>query len=315
MRKVERLLNLVALLRETRRPLTAEQIRTALYPGQSDAAFRRMFERDKEELREIGVPVERVATDAWEVEEGYLIDQREATLPDLGLTPDEHAALWLAAGAWQGQFAGGDAQRAVMKLSSLPEAGRASDAPEWIAPRVELASPALPVLLDAIARRKRVSFAYRTGGAGKPAKRDVEPHALTARGGWYLTGFDRRRKAVRHFKLSRIAGDVKVNAGKQPDFEPPPSGSAHISHGPWEGDADATARVAFGPATAWWAERRTAGRARRVEERADGWVVLDIPVADRDVFLTWILGFADDAEVLAPRDLRDTVVSRLEAMA
>src|SRR5258708_15798189 len=125
MRKVERLINLNALLMETRRPLTPEQIREGIYQGQSDVAFKRMFERDKEQLRDIGIPLERAATDVWETEEGYLIRREEATLPDLGLEPDEQAALWLAARA---SF-GGDTtlQRAMLKVSL---AGRAPPLPD-----------------------------------------------------------------------------------------------------------------------------------------------------------------------------------------
>src|SRR2546427_12134334 len=91
---------------QTRRPITPEEIRTKIpgYGG-SDVAFRRMFERDKEELREIGLPLERVGTDGWDAEEGYLIRRERAGLPELDLTADERAALLLAAQTWQGTAA------------------------------------------------------------------------------------------------------------------------------------------------------------------------------------------------------------------
>ena len=101
MRKVERLVNLIALLLDTRRPLTLDQV-AELVPGYdaSGESLRRMFERDKEELRGLGVPVERAPIDAWGSEEGYFIDPEAYGMPELDLAPDERAALALAARAW-----------------------------------------------------------------------------------------------------------------------------------------------------------------------------------------------------------------------
>ncbi len=306
--KVERLLNLVALLLDTRRPLTVEQVRKAIYPDQSDGAFHRMFERDKEELRDLGIPIERVPTDAWEVEEGYLIDPQEAALPELGLTPDEQAALWLAARAWRGDDTG---RGGALKLLAGGEAVEGAG-PAWLDARVEAGVPNLGLLLDAISRRKRVSFPYRTGGSGPVVERHVRPHALTYRGGWYLAGHDEDRGEVRHFKLSRMEGSVAVKAGSAPDFEPPPAGPA-LPRGPWEGPAATTARVAFGPKSAWWVARRTG--AATTATRDDGWAVLDVPVGDEDLLVGWVLGFADDAEILEPEHLRREAIRRLEELA
>ena len=98
MHKVERLVNLIALLLNTRRPLTVEEIRNTVpgYQQEDYSSFKRMFERDKEELRSLGIPIERRFTDVWEVEEGYLISKDRYYLPELELTPDEMAALWIA---------------------------------------------------------------------------------------------------------------------------------------------------------------------------------------------------------------------------
>ena len=98
MQKVERLVNLIALLLNTRRPLTVEEIRNTVpgYQQEDYSSFKRMFERDKEELRSLGIPIERRFTDVWEVEEGYLISKDRYYLPELDLDPDEMAALWIA---------------------------------------------------------------------------------------------------------------------------------------------------------------------------------------------------------------------------
>src|SRR3954468_5057054 len=99
-RKTERLLNLVVCLLATRRYLTAEQIRQAVpgYPDGSEA-FKRMFERDKEELRELGIPLETGSE--GDEETGYRIQRQAYELPEIQLTPDEAAVLGLAARVWQ----------------------------------------------------------------------------------------------------------------------------------------------------------------------------------------------------------------------
>ena len=313
--KTERLINLIALLMDTARPVTPEEIREKIpgYGG-SDVAFRRMFERDKEELREIGLPLERAGTDVWEVEEGYLIRKERATLPELDLTADERAALWLAAQAWQGQAVPGDPDRALMKVSlASKEHDPAEPEGGWIRAHIDGSQPILTPLLDAIARRKRVSFRYRGRAGGDAEARRVDPYALQHRGAWYLTAFDHARGGVRHFKLDRIDGTVEVAGGREPDFDAPTELDADVPRGPWAIESTEQARVAFAPETAWWVERRTG--AARGDTRDDGWVELSFPLSDREMFSSWILGFAADAVVVVPEDLREMVVLRLERAA
>ncbi|MGH2784336.1 MAG: helix-turn-helix transcriptional regulator [Actinomycetota bacterium] len=312
--KTERLLNLIALLLETRRPLSPDEIREKI-PGYGggDVAFRRMFERDKEDIREIGLPLELVSTDAWEGSEGYRIRKEAATIPELDLTADERAALLLAAQAWEGQAVPGDPDRALMKLSLAAGAtDDATAAPASFHTRVDASAPVLGSLLDAIERRKRVRFRYRTGGGGEAHERSVDPYGLRHRGSWYLAGFDHDRGEVRHFKLDRIEGDLTASAGKEPDFDTPQGVVTEIPRGPWaEGGNEA--RVAFAPDAAWWVARRTGADASVVRE--DAWVEVSLPFDDRQIFLSWILGFGEDAVVLAPDDLRREAVERLRAAA
>src|SRR6266542_2651913 len=124
MRKVERLVNLVALLLDTHRPLTLDQV-AELVPGYeaTGESLRRMFERDKEELRGLGVPVERGPVDAWGNEEGYFIDPKAYAMPRLDLAPDERAALALAARAWSGAAGEPAALAGLAKLDLDPGAG------------------------------------------------------------------------------------------------------------------------------------------------------------------------------------------------
>jgi proteasome accessory factor B len=310
--KVERLVNLIAMLLEAPRPMPFDRIRAALYRDQSEDASKRMFERDKEELRSIGIPVERAPTDVWGTEEGYQIPREEATLPDLGLSPDEIAALMLAAGAWEGDVGAAGPRMALLKLAASE--GDAAEEARWMLPRVDVSEPSLPVVMDAIVRRKRIRFTYRTGGGGVPQQREVDPYALVHRGAWYLSGLDHLRGEVRRFKLARVDGLPElVSRSSGFDFSPPSEVPRDLPPGPVEADAPVTARVAFAPDVAWWVERRTGTRA--VGQRSDGWVVIDLGVAELPRFVDWVMSFADDAVVLSPAEVRDAVLERLRDAA
>ena len=307
--KIERLLNLVALLLDTRRPLAVGEIRDKIpgYEGQSDDAFHRMFERDKNDVRELGFVIDQADIDAWG-ETGYRIRAREALLDDPGLTPDEVAALSLAAQAWGG---GADGSLGLLKLSvgsGVAEPGSTG----WVLPRVPL-DHNIGVLIDAIDARKRVRFQYRTGGGGEPRAREVEPHGLYHRGYWYLSGFDVERSDIRRFKLSRVEGPIEVAPGRDPDFAPPQKADLDVPRGPWEGETAGIARVAFSPETVWWVERRTG--ARRVGEADDGWITVELPMSELDSFAGWVAGFADSAVAIDPPELREAVVARLKPIA
>src|ERR687897_772887 len=146
MRKVERLVNLIALLLDTRRPLTLDQV-AELVPGYdaSGESLRRMFERDKEELRGLGVPVERAPIDAWGSEEGYFIDPEAYGMPELDLAPDERAALALAARAWSGATRDPAAVAGLAKLDLDPGTG-----PDALRAHLDRARPLLALLRGAV---------------------------------------------------------------------------------------------------------------------------------------------------------------------
>ena len=177
-RRTERLLNLVIALLATRRWLTKEQIREAVPQyaecGSSEA-FDRMFERDKEELRELGIPLVTGSGSVWfEDEIGYRIDRDAYALPEISVTPSELAVLGLASRVWQQASLAGPAARALVKLKALGvDADDASLV--GVEPRVRTSEPAFAALYAATRDRAPVSFRYRTGGAGAPAMRTVEP--------------------------------------------------------------------------------------------------------------------------------------------
>ena len=308
MRKVERLVNLIALLLDTGRPLTLDQV-AELVPGYeaSGESLRRMFERDKEELRGLGVPVERAPIDAWGTEEGYFIDRGAYGMPEVDLAPDERAALALAARAWSGAGLDPAAVSGLAKLDLDPDPGAG---PEPVRADLHGGSPLLVALLEAVTARKRIAFSYRP--PGRPAaERMLEPYALVhRRGTWYVVGHDVDRDAQRSFRLSRIQSDVRrLRPGARgPDYEIPagfdPGG---IQPTAGESGGAPIALVRAGQPAARLAEVHGAEPVEPMG--ADGRVTLKLPVGDGDGFVAWAVG--NTVEVIEPPELRAEARRRL----
>jgi proteasome accessory factor B len=312
-KKLERLVNLLLMLLSARRPVTVDQIREVVpgYDQDDYDAFRRMFERDKDELRELGVPVETEAVDAWGDEVGYRVPRASYELPAIALEPDEAAAVALAARLWQ---SAGLADASASALLKLRAAGIEADpvATAGIEPRVASRDAAFDPLLAAVRAGQPVSFGYQPSYADAPVRRTVEPWGLAHRhGNWYLVGHDRDRAATRVFKLSRVRGEVAV-AGPAGTVKVPEGLDLRAEIAPFDDDpATGTAVVRLAPGAAWDV-RRAAGSAT---EEPDGWTRAEVPLGDVDRFAEWLVGFGPDAVVLSPPDARAAVVERLRAAA
>jgi proteasome accessory factor B len=303
--RLERLVNLVAALLEARRPLTRDEIRERVPGyGEEPATFRRMFERDKETLRQMGIPLSVMPIDPTDAEgpDGYRILREHYELPDPGLHPDELAALHLAASAVQ---LGGAAQgtEALWKLG-----GGGSAAAVDLSVAIP-GSDHLPTLFGAIAERRAVRFGYRG------SERDVHPYRLSFHNGhWYLAGFDRSRDDERSFRLDRFE-TPPLAVGPPNAFDVPPDGRAGLPH-PWElGEADERleARLLVDADHAAWIVAEL-GEDAVSERRPDGAVVVTLQVSNRDAFRSFVLGFLDHAEILEPEVLRKELIAWLESL-
>ncbi len=312
-RKSERLLNLIVMLLETAHPVTAEQIHRTIpgYGQDSWETFKRMFERDKEELREMGIPVELSSIDAWDTEQGYRIPKDRYYLPDLQLEPDELAALWLAAGLLR-MSDPGPARSALMKLTegAPPETeGNLS----WLTADMGLTAPNLSTALESVAARKRITFPYRSKTV-RP--RTIDPFGLThRRGKWYLIGHDSGSDEIRSFRLDRVEGTIRLAHPSRPgpEFEIPEDFSlqGYMERPPFvQGAVPEQARVRFDPSTAWWVERTSPWL--RLEPSEDLSATAVVEVSDDSGFISWLLGFGEGAEVLEPPRLRELTRKRLE---
>ena len=309
---LERLLNLVALLLETRTPLTFEQIRETLEPYRQEKvdSAKRMFERDKDLLRDFGVPLELVDVDPWGGEQGYLIPKDAYYLPEITFTPEELGALLVAAQSGDENTA---AERAVHKLLYGADGGvLAGLAGGPLASGSDARSGLVLAVAAAAQGRRRISFGYRTS-QGMAADREVDAFAMVFRGGhWYLVGHDRERDDVRAFRLSRFTSDPQ-DRGEGSEVPEGFKAADHVRSGPWDARTEEHAVVALSPEVAWWAASSLQG-ATTIGTRQDGWVEVSVPLADEEALAGLVLQFGDEAVALEPESLRTAILARLEAV-
>ena len=309
--RTERLLNLVICLLATRRRLSREEIRR-LVPGyaQSDEAFERAFERDKEALREMGIPVEVGPKDVlFDDEVGYRIRREAYALPEVAFTRDEMAVLTLAARAWQQAALAGPAARALLKLQATGVA-TADLTIEGIDPRLDTSEAAFLPLVQAARDRRRVTFPYRKSGAGAVEQRTVEPWGLVAwHGRWYLVGHDRGRAATRVFRLSRVAGPVAAVGSPGEVTVPAAVDLRAVVASTGSAEPRGTACVRVRPGAGLHLRRRAALRAT-----AEGWDELELAYVDVEALADDVVGLGANAVVVDPPELRHAVVRRLRAV-
>ncbi|HEY1135837.1 MAG TPA: WYL domain-containing protein [Nocardioides sp.] len=239
-RRSERLMKLLIMLLVQRGFVSKARIREELYADLADGAFDRAFERDKDELRGLGVPVEVGSFDPlFDDELGYRVPAAEFALPEIALEPDEAAVLGVATQVWQSARLSDAARTGLLKLTAarrgdvVPGDGRdqanqgdpgdpGDPADLGVAvPRVGAEEPAFDLLVDAVHSRTVVEFDYRGRRDAAPTRRHLQPWGLVRYGSrWYAVGLDTDRDAERVFRLSRIVGTVRT-AGRRDAFVPP----------------------------------------------------------------------------------------------
>lgn len=356
--KTQRWLDLISLLLGRRLPLSVEEIMEnvpAYARGwrsgdrTAQASARRVFERDKDELREMGIPIETVgySLDARpEPVEGYRITRRDFYLPYLRLLTDADGsrssrpipqlpeitlqegeagyaveALRRAAEIPAFPFAA-DAGSALRKLSFDLDLDRFGPSPLLWAERPGTAEvlERLRVLSAALLARKRVRFGYAGIARGEATGREVSPYGLFLQRDWYLVGHDETRGAIRVFRVTRMQKpEPNRKAPKTPDYAVPDDFALadYLRREPWElgGEADEgiTAEVRFTFPASLWAAQNEQGEP--VEDAADGSSIRRFHVQQVDPFLRWVLSLAGEAEILAPPELRSALESMVDGVA
>lgn len=307
-RKTERQLNLVICLLSARRYLTREQIRDAVegYHGLGDTAFQRMFERDKDDLRELGIPVETGSNDSYFDDElGYRILPGDFELPPVELTQEEQVVLGIAAHVFDGAAL---APQATSALGKLQAAGVELAGSGPVQPRLG-GDEAVGVVWEAVASRRRIRFDYREAGAS----RTVEGWGvLVRRGVWYVHGRDLDRDAPRMFRLSRVVGPVRAlepaGAYEIPDRSVVEEAAARLEPGEVTASAVLAIRGAAGASL-----RR---RGTPVDAPApEGFAAYEVPYSEVYEIAEVAAGAAPDVLVLAPDEVREATLAQLRAVA
>jgi proteasome accessory factor B len=311
--RTERLVNLVICLLSTRRFLTAAQI-AATVPGyghdaadpREHEAFQRKFERDKAELRDLGVPLETGTTSVFDAEPGYRIARRDYALPDLHLEPDETAAVGIAARLWQHAGMAAAASSGLLKLRA---AGVDVDVSATLGVEpVVTADPAFEPLQTAARLRQQVRFDYRTPEDDAAHTRRLQPWGVVSwRGRWYVVGYDLDRDATRSFRMSRIISRVEPE-GQPGAFTPPADLDlfAHVAHWSTPVEHPHRATVLLKPGRAAGVRRR----ADAVHPGPDGDRV-QLRYSDPDGFARWLVGYGADVVVVEPEEVRKAIVAQL----
>lgn len=321
--KVERLLNLVICLLWTRQYVTADYIRRNVAGYQdgdkSDEAFNRMFERDKNELRDLGIPLVTGRSPMAAGAEGYRIDRDTYELPDISLDSDEAAAIAMAAALWDTPEVSTLSQTAILKLRAAGLDVRSEDDLGITAggsTRSMGSEQVIAGLLAAIQAKRAVEFTHRSSATATPASRRVEPWGVVShRGRWYVVGHDLDRAATRTFRLSRISSVAPVGPT---DAVVVPAGTdlQQIVSAAVDSAAGTDGRSA----RIWVAADRAAGLRRAATTTEPGDLdgepgdVLTLDIHSLSAVARMVLGVGRDAVVLDPPELRDLVIAGLDRL-
>lgn len=311
-RKTERILNLTICLLSARRYLSREQIRDTVegYSGLSDAAFERTFERDKDDLRAMGVPVETGTNSVlFDDEIGYRIRRSDFELPPVEFNAAEAAVLLLAGQSWQQASMAASTQRALAKLQAGGLQPDPAASPALVG-ALSASEPAFEPLWRAVLSRSRVRFTYRGG-----AVRTLDPWTITsAKGRWYVTGFDQDRQEPRIFRLSRISDTPRVVAGPAAFEVPADVDPRAIARSLEPRSGERTAVLGLRPGRAPALRRRAEPAGEPYQLHGATFEPHRMPFADLDI-AEEIASFGADAVVTEPDDLREAVIAHLRRVA
>ena len=303
-RKSERLINLTIALLATKRFITKSEIFKTIegYEG-SPESKERMFERDKDDLRSLGIEIEVGSFDPlFNDEAGYRIKQERYQL-DLGeITALEVSLLSLAAQAWQGASLDDAAQRVLVKLNSLGIAVDEANLPDSV-PLFSDGGLDLPMITRAIAEHQILEFTYRNFDLSEE-DRQVVPIGLSSRSGlWYFTGVDQSIEEVRTFRFDRVIGTFTTQRGPK-GFETPEDFDAQRVFESGK-SAHAVIDIRRGKGTSL---RALASTTKSIGE----WDQIQIPILDMKTLSALLLWHGDDVYVHSPADLREIMIASLK---
>ena len=305
-RKIERLINLTIALLATKRYLTKSEIFRTVdgYEGSAETK-ERMFERDKDDLRNLGIVIDVGSFDPlFSDEAGYRIKSENYQLNLGEVTPTEISLLSLAADAWQGAAFAEAAQSAILKLSSFGVPADPIDIP-GLSPKLTNSSKDLELITDAIAGSNFLLFDYLSTSLASE-QRTIIPIALSNRSGfWYVSGVDQDIQEVRTFRLDRVVGNIVARENKDSFEFPVDFDLNHI-------DLSITHKIAVIDV------RNGKGHGLRTQATSvidlGEWDQLKVPMHSIKSLAAEVLWHGEDVFVHEPSDLREYVIEQLEAL-
>jgi len=303
-RKSERLVNLTIALLATKRYLTKSEIFRTVdgYEGAPEA-MERMFERDKDDLRSLGITIELGTFDPlFEDEAGYRITPSSYQLNLGELDGTDIALLSIAASAWTGAALEKESTSALIKLASMG-LDSDSEALSLLAPRVSGTDQNFAVLTDAIIRRSEIEFTYVGSDLSRSARR-VAPYSMRGRAGsWYLVGLDLEKGSLRTFRIDRIFSEISVGKKNNAYVIPENIPEQHSE----EVQEVALLRVRKNRGH----QLRSLATLVHSGDDWDDWDDVSIPILSASWLLRLILWHRDDVIVLEPATLRKDVLAAL----
>lgn len=337
--KTERILNLIAFLLRSKKPVPVEQILSKVR-GYDDQAQRdslmRRFERDKKVLRDMGIPLQY--NSFAQGIEGYFISQNDYYMGQVSLPSESLVLLNALADAAKRQASGQiqeELRSALLKLgfdSKLQSNENERESKSFCGDFLDLKlegneGDAVNKLSEAVLRRIPVRFTYYTIGRDATGIREVDPYGLGFagqawhKGAWYLVGFCHLRKAVRVFKVQRIQGKVEFLKAEDGEnrFEFPENFQLrdHIARPLWElddlalplrgrpGENPAKARIKVAHSLLSQLKELVPA-AQPVSEDASG-AILELPVLRSRPFLRFLLSYSGHIEILEPPALKEAL--------
>jgi len=303
--KTERLLNLTIALLASQRYLTKSEIfqSVAGYSGEAES-MERMFERDKDDLRSLGIEIEVRALDPFfEDQVGYRIRPSDYAL-DLGpISPRELALISIALQGWRNSALSQSSQSALRKLRSLGiETDTDQLAMDWL--RFENEQPSLDLLWDALEKKQTIEFGYMNNAT---PLRKVQPYGLTLlHGFWYLIGFDLDRQNIRTFKIARVSTAFNVlkkeNSYQIPsDFSP----ERYFDIGSTNQREKAVVKIRKNHCLTLRLEGN-------VQSLDDDWDQITLGYQHSETFLRKVLWFGEDAQIMSPPSLVNEIKALLD---
>ena len=303
-RKSERLVNLVIALLATKRYITKSEIFRTIegYEG-SNESMERMFERDKDELRSLGIEIEVSGLDPlFDDEVGYRIRAENFEMERNGYSPNEIAYMSLAAQLWKDASLGDVSQKALRKLSAVSGPADIAEIPAF-APAILTAPMFLREIINGITDRRVVEFKYLDSEMNTKVRKVHVYSYFSLQGFWYFSGLDVDKSENRTFRCDRVVGDLviskKVNSYEIPSDYKPDTTFSDISV-----LSQAVLRVRVGRGS----QLRVLGSKIETGEEFD---LVQVPYSSEEEMLSLILWHLDDVCVISPETLKASVIQAL----